>query len=322
MYIAMVTAECAPVAKAGGLGDFVQGLSHDLLARGERVELFLPCYDLLRTESIQDLHEVASDLQVPFHGERLRCRVLAGVADGIPCCLVDPQSEHAFFRRGRIYGEDDDAVRFAVFCSAVLEFIQRSGRRPDILHCQDWQTALVPILLEQVYAEHGLAATRVCYTLHNVGYQGQVPPSILAQAGLDPASLMVPANLMKGGILYADFVNTVSPRYAWEIQNTQQGMGLQSLLQTQGHKFGGILNGIDGRVWSPETDPLIPVNFGPASLPLKAANRKVLRSRLGLAEVDRADQPRILQQFDEVGREDRLALMPRGCGLEVPLQRL
>lgn len=298
MYIAMVSAECGPIAKAGGLGDFVQGLSHDLIARGEQVELFLPYYDLLRTESILDLHELQSDLQIPFHGERLSCRILGGVADGIPCCLVDPRSEHGFFRRGRIYGEHDDAVRFAVFCSAVLEFIAGSGRRPDVLHCQDWQTALVPVLLEHLPAERGLAATRVCYTLHNVGYQGQVPASILAQVGLDPASLLVPellldpaggdtANLMKGGILYADFVNTVSPRYAWEIQNTDQGMGLQPLLQEQAHKFGGILNGIDSRVWGPETDRLIPVNYGPASLPLKAANRKVLRHRLGLAEVDK-----------------------------------
>lgn len=297
MSIIMLTAECAPIAKAGGLGDCVQGLAHDLIARGETLEVVLPYYDTLPLERITNLHESVPVLRVPFHDDWLTCRVLAGAVDGIPCCFVDPQSDHGFFQRGRIYGESDDAERFALFACAALEFILHSGRRPDVLHCHDWHTGLVPVLLHARYRERGLATTRACYTLHNAGYQGRVAPSILRQVGLDPERLMVPgglldphdsglANLLRGGILYADFVNTVSPRYAWEIQNTAQGMGLQDLLQTHAAKFGGVLNGLDA-LWNPATDPLIPVNFSLDTLPRKAANRQALRRRLGLRDVEK-----------------------------------
>jgi starch synthase len=298
MQIAMVSAECAPIAKAGGLGDFVQGLSRELVRRGEMVEVFLPHYDVLRLESVVGMREVYTDLRVPFHDQWLTCRVLGGELEGVSCLFIDPQSPQGFFQRGRIYGEPDDPERFAFFARAVLEFMLQSGRRPDILHCQDWQTGLIPVLLYEIYQALGLTHTRVCYTLHNLGYQGQVGEAILRQVGLDPRRLMVAdrlldphdarvANLLKGGIVYANFVNTVSPRYAREILNTDQGMGLQSLLKTYAHKFSGVLNGIDDQFWNPEVDRLIPTNFGPDSLPLKALNRKALRDRLGLREVDK-----------------------------------
>ncbi len=298
MYIAMVSAECAPIAKAGGLGDFVQGLSRELVRRGETVEVFLPNYDVLRLESMTGLHEVYADLPVPFHDQRLTCRVLSGELAGVRCLFIDPRPPCDFFRRGRIYGEADDPERFAWFARAVLEFMLRSGRQPDILHCQDWHTGLVPVLLFELYQALGLRHTRVCFTLHNLGYQGQVGEHILRQVGLDPSRLMVPerlrdpqdsrlANLLKGGIVYANFVNTVSPRYAWEIQNTEQGMGLQPLLKIHAHKFGGVLNGIDDQVWNPESDPLIPANFGLETLPRKALNRQALRQRLGLQDADK-----------------------------------
>lgn len=298
MRIAIVSAECAPIAKAGGLGDFVQGLARELVKRGETVEILLPGYDVLDRARLDGLHEVGTPLCVPFHDRHLDCRVFSGELDGITCMLFDPVSEHRFFARSRIYGEPDDAQRFAFFSSAVLEYLRASDQRPDILHCNDWQTGLIPVLLQAAEQPPEMDDIRICYTLHNLGYQGQVDTDILRQTGLDPAALMVAdllcdpqdarlANLMKGGIVYADFVNTVSPRYAWEIQNTEQGMGLQSLLQTHQHKFGGILNGIDDRVWNPEVDCQIPVNYGPGSLPLKAANRRELRARLDLEETEK-----------------------------------
>nr|WP_242445554.1 glycogen/starch synthase [Chromatium okenii] len=120
----------------------------------------------------------------------------------------------------------------------------------------------------------------------------------MRQVGLDPQRVMTAdrlrdsqdgrlANLLQGGIVYSNFVNTVSPRYAWEIQHTEQGMGLQPLLNTYAHKFGGVLNGIDEEIWNPELDPLIPTNFGVETLPRKALNRQALRSRLGLQTVDK-----------------------------------
>lgn len=299
MYIAMVSAECAPVAKAGGLGDFIHGLARELTLRGHRVEVFLPKYDTLRHDLIEGLRPLQRDLLVPYFDEAVPCQVDQGRADGVDCLFIDPQSSHAFFERGRIYGEGDDDARFALFCRAVLEFLSRSGRRPDILHCHDWQTGLVPVLLYEVFAGLGqglgMGHTRTVYTLHNLGHQGWVGDAVLRQVGLSPARLVTPdrlqdsgnprgVNLMKGGIVFSNFVTTVSPRYAWEVQNADQGMGLQGLLRQYNDKFAGILNGIDDTVWNPLQDHHLAHPYGPETLPDKAVDKAALRRRLGLQD--------------------------------------
>jgi len=295
MYIVMVSAECAPIAKAGGLGDFVHGLSRELSIRGNEVEVFLPKYDVLRYDRIAGMTKYHRDLWVPYYDQWIHCDVECGEVDGLKCYFIDEHAPEAFFRRGRIYGESDDADRFAFFSRAVLECLLKSGKRPDIVHCNDWQTGLVPVLLYEIYQNLGLTNTRVCYTLHNMGHQGIVGEYILRQVGLKPDRLMVmermldphnhrAVNLMKGGIVFSNFVTTVSPRYAWEIQHTDQGMGMQGVLQYHDRKFGGVLNGIDYCVWNPELDTHIPQTFGPDSLPNKAVNKRALRERLGLQE--------------------------------------
>jgi starch synthase len=295
VYILMVGAECAPVAKAGGLGDFVHGLARAHAQRGHEVEVILPKYDCLRYDRIDDLHRVYPDLLVPFFEQRVHCDVDCGLVDGLKCWFVDPHSPQDFFARGTIYGEPDDAERFAFFCRAVLELLLKTDRHPDVIHCNDWQTGLIPVLLFELYQGLGLARSRVCYTLHNMAHQGVTGEFVLHQVGLDPARLMTAdrlrdpvsphaANLMKGGIVYSNFVTTVSPRYAWEIQGTDQGMGLQGTLRAHADKFAGVLNGIDGETWSPRSDPLIVRNYDADSLLEKAANKEALRERLGLAE--------------------------------------
>ncbi|MFE8033972.1 glycogen synthase GlgA [Thiohalocapsa marina] len=295
MHIIIATPECAPVAKAGGLGDFAHGLSRELALQGHRVEIVLPRYDSLRLDRIDGLRKVFADLWVPYHDGHVRCDVEHGEVDGISCYFIEPHSEQAFFRRGRIYGEPDDPVRFAFYARALLEFLFKSGRQPDIIHCNDWQTGLVPVLLYEVYARLGMDRTRVCFTLHNVGYQGWTDDQVLRVNGLDVERLMTAdrlrdpgnpdaVNLLKGGIVFSNFVTTVSPRYAWEVQHTEQGYGLQSLLLQYDDKFGGVLNGIDGDMWNPQTDPLIPAPYGPETLERKARNRSALRERLRLAD--------------------------------------
>jgi len=297
MYIVMISAESAPVAKVGGLGDFVEGLAHDLAGRGHQVEIILPKYDCLNTERIWELNKV-QDLWVPYFGEWLHCDLEMGRADGLTCWFIDPHSPREFFSRGRIYGEPDDPERFALFARAALEFLYKSGRHPDIIHCHDWHCGLVPVLLEEVYRPQGMTRPRVCYTLHNLGYQGRTEEQVLRQAGLDPAALMTPerlqdpgdpqtVNLMQGGIVYADYVTTVSPRYAWEAQNGDQGMGLQPTLQRHADKFGGVLNGIDYEVWNPQTDPHIVQGYCAETLQRKARDKAALRGRLGLEEAAR-----------------------------------
>ena len=298
MYITMISAECAPVAKAGGLGDFVHGLARELLLQGNEVEIVLPKYDCLRFECVSDLHKSFTDLWVPYFEQWFHCDLECGYVDGIKCWFIDPHSPQQFFGRGTIYGEPDDAERFAFFSRAVLEFLLKAGKQPDIIHCNDWQTGLIPVLLFEMYQALGLTRPRVCYTLHNMGHQGAAGEYLLHQVGLSPERLMTPerlldpgnshaVNLMKGGIVFSNYVTTVSPRYAWEIQATNQGMGLQETLRLHAGKFGGVLNGIDQETWNPLTDSHIQYHYGPDNLPDKAPNKVALRARLGLADAEK-----------------------------------
>ena len=295
MHIVMVTPECAPVAKAGGLGDVVQGLSNELAIRGNSVEVVLPMYDCMRYDRIWELQKTYSDLWVPYFDQWIRCDVYFGFADGLKCFFIKPHSQHNFFDRGKLYGDRDDAVRFAFFSRAALEFLLKSGKRPDIIHCHDWQTGLVPVLLYEIYAGLGLGHSRACYTLHNLGHQGVTGEQVLRQVGLDPLRHMTPerlldhtyrdaVNLMKGGIVYSNFVTTVSPSYAGEIRHSMAGEGLQGVLNQHGAKVGGVLNGIDYNVWNPEIDRHIPVNYTPENLQDKFRNKTALRHRLLLRD--------------------------------------
>lgn len=292
----MVATECAPVAKVGGLGDVVFGLSRELEVRGNDVEIILPKYDCMRYDQIWGLQRVFDDLWVPFYDQWVHCSVFFGLVHGRKCFFIDPHSDRNFFNRGVFYGHRDDPERFAFFSRAALEFMLKSGKHPDIIHCHDWQTGLVPVLLYEIYKFLGMGHPRVCYTLHNVKHQGLTGDFILHAAGLGrPGYFSHPdrlrdthnpfaLNLMKGGIVYSNFVTTVSPKYAWEIQNSEQGYGLGHTLHVHGVKFGGVLNGVDYSVWNPEVDCHIPRKYSIDSLDGKYADKEALRSRLLLRQ--------------------------------------
>lgn len=292
MFIVMITPECAPAAKVGGLGDVVHGLSKELDLRGNAVEIILPKYDCMRYDRIFSLTKTYSDLWVPFHQQWIHCDVYFGFADGLKCFFIDPHSGHNFFNRRVIYGERDEE-RFAFFCRAALEFMLKANKHPEVIHCHDWQTALAPVLLYEMYQHLGMNHPRSCFTLHNLGHQGRQGEQILRQVGLNPENLMRPdrllddhhpgcVNLMKGGVVYSNFVTTVSPTYAWEIRHTALGMGLQGVLGAHHQKFGGVLNGIDYNVWNPEMDNHIARRYSPATLQDKYVNKQALRERVWL----------------------------------------
>jgi starch synthase len=146
MYIVQVASECAPVAKAGGLGDVVYGLSRELQSRIHWVEVILPKYDCMRYDQIWGLEKIYHDLWVPWYGASIHCSVWQGHVHGIRCFFIEPHSRDNFFNRGGYYGFQDEAMRFAFFSKAALEFLLKTNRRPDIIHCHDWQTGLVPVL--------------------------------------------------------------------------------------------------------------------------------------------------------------------------------
>lgn len=291
----MITPECAPVAKVGGLADVVQGLSRELGIRGNTVEIILPKYDCMRYDHIWGLCKTYDDLWVPYHDQQVHCDVYFGFVDGLKCFFIEPHSSRNFFNRGIFYGHHDDPDRFAFFCKAALEFMLKANKHPEVIHCHDWQTGLAPVLLFDMYEHIGMTHPRVCFTLHNLKHQGVTGQDTLRLVGLNPAHYMTQdrlednsnrgaINLMKGGIVYSNFVTTVSPRYAEEIKYSDLGCGLQHTLYVHGEKFGGVLNGIDYNVWNPEVDPHIASQFTIDSLDDKYKNKEALRHRLLLRQ--------------------------------------
>lgn len=296
MYIVMVASECTPVAKVGGLGDVVFGLSGELAKRGHAVEIILPKYDCMRYDQIMGLKVDYADLWVPWGNGAVHCTVWFGMVHDRRCYFIEPHSPDNFFNRGTYYGFNDEHVRYAFFCKAVLEFMLKANKRPDIIHSHDWQTALISPLLFEVYKHHGMWNQRVCFTIHNFKHQGIAGADILEYTGLrrpgyyydrqrmgddfNPSAL----NLMKGAIAFSNFVTTVSPRHAWEARYTDQGFGLGHILHVHQNKFGGVLNGLDYDMWNPETDPLIAQPFTVDSLEAKYENKRALRERLLLAD--------------------------------------
>jgi glycogen/starch synthases, ADP-glucose type len=295
MHIVHIASECAPVAKVGGLGDVVYGLAGELARHGHQVEIILPRYDCLRHDHIANLHIVFHDLGVPWHGGLVRCTVWYGDVHGRHCFFIESHSDDRFFDRGSYYGFWDDTTRMAFFSKAALEFLRQSGKRPDVIHCHDWQTGLVPVLLYEQYQDD-MPNQRVCFTIHNFKHQGTADDHPLNATGLGRPEYFLrqdklgddhkhdQINMMKGGIVYANFVTTVSPHHAWEARNADVGFGMGHTLYRHQDKFKGILNGLDYDYWNPESDSHLSAHYGRSSLKNKDKARKALRHRLWLRE--------------------------------------
>ena len=289
----MVAPECAPAAKAGGLGDVVFGLSRELEIRGNTVEIVMPKYACMRYGDIWDLQISHNDLWVPWHGGVVHATVWFGYVHGRKCFFVEPHSADNFFGRDRLYGYPDDIDRFTFFSKAALEFMAQSNKRPDIIHCHDWHSGLVPCLLYEQYRD-AMPYQRVCYTIHNFRHQGVTGPQVLWGPQLNPPEYFLDrnrlgddrylqtANLMKAGVVYSNFVTTVSPNHANEVRFGECGSGIAPALSVHEGKFGGVLNGVDYDVWNPETDPFIPARYSADSVDRKYENKEKLRDRLWL----------------------------------------
>jgi starch synthase len=296
LFIVQITPEMAPVAKIGGLADVVFGLSRELAIRGNHVEIILPKYDNLRYDHIYNLDPVYNDLWVPWFDGAIHCTVYFGFVHDRKCFFIEPHSQDNFFNRGSIYGFADDVLRYAFFSRAAIEYLWQSGKHPDIIHCHDWQTALVPVFLYEFYQQLGMTHPRVCLTIHNFKHQGVTGPELLRATGLNHPERFLDwlrlgdnhhkgaINLLKGGVVYSNFVTTVSPRYAFETKDQGQGFGLEPTLHTHHMKYGGVVNGIDYDVWNPEVDGYIPARYGVDSIDTKYENKRALRHRLMLAD--------------------------------------
>jgi starch synthase len=289
MKIAFVASEGVPHSKTGGLADVIGALPKALAASGYEVEVVLPRYRMTKPgRALPQLKSLTIPLSSGFKFASIQD---GGELGGVRSYLVDCPE---FFDREGLYqqdGEDypDNASRFAAFSLAVLEFMKRAATPPDIIHCHDWQAALVPIYLRNLYQEDGFFAnTSVVFTIHNLGYQGHFPPHTLPQISLHAGLFTVDGlefygkvNLLKGGILFSDYITTVSRKYAEEIQTPEFGYGLEGVLHYRADRLQGILNGVDYDAWSPATDKLIAANYTPEDLKGKAVCKKALLEKMG-----------------------------------------
>lgn len=291
MRIVMAASECAPYSKTGGLADVVGSLPPALAKLGHQVSVFVPRY---RQTKLEGPVKIIPSITVPFDDRYRFCSILdGGVRDGVQIYFIDYPP---FFDREGLYGTaigdyPDNAERFALLCRAILEATKALGR-PDILHCHDWQTALIPILLNTLYAEDPVFERVPCvFTIHNLGYQGLFQPEILPLLLL-PWDLFTmtklefygKVNFLKGAITSADFITTVSRKYAQEIQTSEYGFGLEGVLRARSGTVAGILNGVDYGEWSPETDTHIAANYSADDLSGKAVCKRALLKEFGLPE--------------------------------------
>ena len=253
-----------PFAKTGGLGDVSAALPRYLHRTGNDVRIFLPFYSSLEADGREIVAvDFLRDIEVELGPHRFRFSVFTTplVEGGPPVYLIHCP---ALYDRAGIYtGGTDDAIRFAFLSLATLVCCQHMGWSPDIFHCNDWHTALIPLFLRRAFEwDHLFSDSKTVLTIHNIAYQGMFPADVCDDVGLagdqeflhqeDLAAGVV--SFLKTGVLYADVLTTVSPTHAREIQTDAYGMGLQGLLRQRSGHLIGILNGVDYREWNPQTD--------------------------------------------------------------------
>jgi starch synthase len=289
LRILFISAEVAPYAKVGGLADVAGSLPKALRALGHDVRVIMPRYGQI-DPSQYGLQPVLDAFQVSFPDREEPASLWQTTLDGgVPVYLVE--SEH-YFAREAIYGYQDDGERFLFFSRAALEVPRQLDWQPDILHCNDWHTAIIPCLLKTTLEDDPFyAGAASIFTIHNLAYQGIFDQKILAITGLSGSWLQPQIggrcselDLMSQGILYADVVNTVSPTYAQEILTPEYGEGLDPVLKYRKGRLFGILNGLDTNAFNPATDPHLAARYDVDNLDRKAENKLALQREGGLVE--------------------------------------
>lgn len=294
MKVLVASAEAVPYAKTGGLGDVAGALPRALRRIGVEADLILPFYRCVGRDRFP-LWERPQEIRVSL-GHREEAGVVEETVEADGGCVFLLRND-GYFDREFLYGtRDGDYVdnceRFTFFCRGVMEWILRSGRRYDVLHCHDWQTALVPVYVKTLYsAMEPFRSAGTVYTVHNLGYQGLFWNHDLPLTGLG-WDLFTPRglefygklNLMKGGLVFADILSTVSETYSREIQKEEFGHGLEGVLYERREDLYGIVNGIDYEEWNPETDRHIAANYSAADLSGKKECRRDLLAEFGLPD--------------------------------------
>lgn len=294
MKIVHAASELFPYMKTGGLADAVGALTVALADNGHEVSVFLPGYRAALEHRDAAGAERKWRLKIEMGDQFLSGDVrVFSPRRNLRVYLV---CREEFFDRRAPYGNgerdfEDNADRFIFFCKAVVETLRLEDLQADIVHSHDWQSALLPLLLRQTERRHGMTlALKTMFTIHNIAYQGVFPAATFARTNLpdelfhiDGLEYYSQINLLKGGILFADRVTTVSPRYAQEIQTPEFGCGLDGVVQTRADDLIGLLNGIDTSVWNPAVDALLPARYSAVNMTGRAVCRAALLARCGFA---------------------------------------
>ena len=285
--VLLCSSEAVPFAKTGGLADVAGALPPVLVKLGHDVRLALPKYAAVSKAGIES-SPVCAPFEVPIGKVSVTVTIEQSDAlPGAPTYLVDCPD---YFDREALYGYADDPERFALFCRALLQFIEEGDWAPQVIHGNDWQSALIPIYLKTVYANNPrLSRIATLHTIHNLAYQGVSDPSVLEAIGLDESLFTMDGvefygqvNLLKGALVYADLLNTVSKKYAHEIQTEEFGERLEGVLAKRRSDLYGILNGLDYNEWNPATDRFLEAGYDAGSLSPKAADKAALQRHFGL----------------------------------------
>jgi len=296
LKVLFLSAEVAPFAKTGGLADVAGALPKALASLGHDARVAMPRYGRIDPAKFGLVAAVA-DLAVPMDSTSEHVAILRGsLTPAVPVYLVDSPR---YFDREGIYGYPDDGERFVLFCRAALEMLKQLNWQPDIIHCNDWHTGIVPNWLKTIYAgDPFFQRTATVFTVHNLQYQGIFGHRILEIAGIDQygfiyhphlAELANVVDLLARGLLFADVITTVSEQYAREILSTEYGERLDPLLRDRQDRLFGILNGIDYGEMNPATDPHIAVHYDVQTLEQKVANKLALQREANLPQ--REDVP-------------------------------
>lgn len=297
MHIVFAASECVPFAKTGGLADVVGALPPELVKLGHQVTVYLPLYKSVRSFLPEDMTFAVRSITIPFtYYNRFAGIVDGGVREGVQFYFVDCPE---LFDRDGFYGPKggagdfaDNAERFGLFCRAVLEAAKQLGV-PEIFHVHDWQAAMLSIYLRTVYYfDPALRSAGAVLTIHNAGYQGWFPPTTVPQLLLpwdlftmDKVEQNDTFNFLKGGLVYSDYLTTVSPTYAEEIQTGEFGAGMDPILRKRHWDLRGILNGVDYSQWNPAHDSKLAAHYSADDLTGKAECRRDLLHAFGLENV-------------------------------------
>lgn len=285
MKVLYAASEALPFMASGGLADVAGSLPQALRRRFVGCHVVMPLYSGIPSELRENMKFI-THITVPVAWRRQYCGIFEAKYGGVTYYLLDNEY---YFKRDTIYGHYDDGERFAFFARAILEIIPHIGWKPDIIHCNDWQTALTPVYYQTIYSKiPGYENIKTVFTIHNIQYQGRYGFDILEDVfGIAPENGYLleyrgDINLLKGAIECANIVTTVSPSYAEEIMDPWFSFGLDPILRDRSFKLRGILNGIDVKNYDPETDPAIWQNYSESKPEGKAVNKTELQKFFGL----------------------------------------